>query len=135
MFSLLFDGNATDRNSDNESEYAEGDSDDEAFVSFKDNCDGGNDRQHRQRAQSTSRNEFGPEQATSLTRYLVQTQLPRLSGLEQMHLMALADTIANGGSWGMEVAAKKPQKQGLIVANFKAGKYNHIIVKRKQNLC
>ncbi|XP_032824724.2 dmX-like protein 2 [Petromyzon marinus] len=43
---------------------------------------------------------FGPEQAQVLAGHLVQASLPGLSRLEQMHLMALADTVATTASQG-----------------------------------
>lgn len=38
---------------------------------------------------------FGPRQARLLTRLLTHTHIPGLSSLDQMHLLALADTIAS----------------------------------------
>ena len=40
-------------------------------------------------------NYFGPAQSRLLTRHLTHTQLPGLSSLDQMYLLALADTVAN----------------------------------------
>jgi len=54
----------------------------------------------RGRRQSTSaeRNclsHFGPQEGRKLSRLLTHTHLPGLSSLDQMHLLALADTVAN----------------------------------------
>ena len=38
---------------------------------------------------------FGPRQASLLTSVLTHTQLPGLSSVDQMHLLALADTLAS----------------------------------------
>ncbi|XP_033750320.1 dmX-like protein 2 [Pecten maximus] len=38
---------------------------------------------------------FGPEYSLALTSHLTHTQLPGLSSLDQMYLLALADTVAN----------------------------------------
>ncbi len=40
-------------------------------------------------------NYFGPAQSRLLSRHLTHTQLPGLSSLDQMYLLALADTVAN----------------------------------------
>jgi hypothetical protein len=40
-------------------------------------------------------NYFGPSQARTLTRHLTHTHLPGLSSLDQMYLLALADTVSN----------------------------------------
>ena len=40
-------------------------------------------------------NYFGPSQSSLLARHLTRTQLPGLSSLDQMYLLALADTVAN----------------------------------------
>jgi len=39
--------------------------------------------------------QFGPRQANLLTNVLTHTQLPGLSSVDQMHLLALADTLAS----------------------------------------
>lgn len=39
--------------------------------------------------------QFGPRQAALLTSVLTHTQLPGLSSVDQMHLLALADTLAS----------------------------------------
>ena len=39
--------------------------------------------------------QFGPRQARLLTNVLTHTQLPGLSNIDQMHLLALADTLAS----------------------------------------
>ena len=39
--------------------------------------------------------QFGPRQASLLTSVLTHTQLPGLSSVDQMHLLALADTLAS----------------------------------------
>jgi hypothetical protein len=41
---------------------------------------------------------FGPRQSRQLSRVLTHTQLPGLTSLEQMHLLALADTVASIGN-------------------------------------
>ena len=38
---------------------------------------------------------FGPRQARLLSKLLTHTQLPGLSSLDQMHLLAMADTVAS----------------------------------------
>ena len=38
---------------------------------------------------------FGPSGAALLAKHLTHTQLPGLSSLDQMYLLALADTVAN----------------------------------------
>ena len=38
---------------------------------------------------------FGPSAASLLAKHLTHTQLPGLSSLDQMYLLALADTVAN----------------------------------------
>ena len=40
-------------------------------------------------------NYFGPAQSRLLSKHLTHTQLPGLSSLDQMYLLALADTVAN----------------------------------------
>ena len=40
-------------------------------------------------------NYFGPSQSSLLSKHLTHTQLPGLSSLDQMYLLALADTVAN----------------------------------------
>ena len=54
----------------------------------------------RERRRSSSQfsvnpNYFGPGQSTLLARHLTHIQLPGLSSLDQMYLLALADTVAN----------------------------------------
>ena len=64
----------------------------------------GNDTESNPRAERTSSTSsfsgsnlthFGPNQARILTRHLTHTHLPGLSNLDQMYLLALADTVAN----------------------------------------
>ena len=38
---------------------------------------------------------FGPRQARLLSKLLTHTQLPGLSSLDQMHLLAMTDTVAS----------------------------------------
>ncbi|XP_069136751.1 dmX-like protein 2 [Argopecten irradians] len=58
-------------------------------------------RTSRTRLQSTATSSrqnpyyFGPEYSLALTSHLTHTQLPGLSSLDQMYLLALADTVAN----------------------------------------
>lgn len=53
---------------------------------------------NRDRRQSTSDKQglshFGPRQGRLLSRLLTHTHLPGLSSLDQMHLLALADTVS-----------------------------------------
>lgn len=42
--------------------------------------------------------QFGPRQASLLTNVLTHTQLPGLSSVDQMHLLALADTLASSSA-------------------------------------
>lgn len=42
--------------------------------------------------------QFGPRQAALLTNVLTHTQLPGLSSVDQMHLLALADTLASSSA-------------------------------------
>lgn len=55
-----------------------------------------------------SPNSFSPAQASLLARHLVHTQLPGMSSLDQMYLLALAGTVANFkvDFAGSEVASK-----------------------------
>jgi len=58
------------------------------------------DGKTRQRLQSSNTcrqnpNFFGQEHSQQLTQHLTHTQLPGLSSLDQMYLLALADTVAN----------------------------------------
>lgn len=43
----------------------------------------------------SGRNSFGPTHASLLARHLIHTQLPGMSSLDQMYLLALAETVAN----------------------------------------
>lgn len=42
--------------------------------------------------------QFGPRQVKLLTKLLTHTHLPGLSSLDQMHVLALADTVASCSS-------------------------------------
>ena len=44
---------------------------------------------------ATNQNYFGPTQAALLVKHLTHTHLPGLSSLDQMYMLALADTVAN----------------------------------------
>lgn len=55
-------------------------------------------RRKRRRSQSPSKRDmfaFGPRQAKQLVGLLTHMHLPGLSSQDQMHLLALADTVAN----------------------------------------
>lgn len=56
----------------------------------------------RKRRRSTSGDNqpltFGQRQSRQLSRVLTHTQLPGLTSLDQMHLLALADTVASIGT-------------------------------------
>ncbi|ELU10253.1 hypothetical protein CAPTEDRAFT_201231 [Capitella teleta] len=52
------------------------------------------DQRKRNSSVQGSINQFGPPQSQLLTRHLTHTQLPGLSSLDQMYLLALADTVA-----------------------------------------
>lgn len=64
------------------------------ILESSDNPHGGKERS---RVQSSDQSfaYFGPRQARMLTRLLTHTHIPGLSSLDQMHLLALADTIAS----------------------------------------
>ena len=60
---------------------------------------------------------FGPRQADLLSSVLTHTQLPGLSSVDQMHLLALADTLASCSathlvSSSMQSDRKKETKHG-----------------------
>ncbi|XP_052856631.1 dmX-like protein 2 [Drosophila gunungcola] len=85
--------------------YAEGDKDyDELFDmhNSEDNLDEllseGDEKKRQERRLSLpekhSISHFGPRQGQLLSRLLTHTHLPGLSSLDQMHLLALADTVA-----------------------------------------
>lgn len=59
-------------------------------------CDGEQKRQERRLSlpDKHSISHFGPRQGQLLSRLLTHTHLPGLSSLDQMHLLALADTVA-----------------------------------------
>jgi hypothetical protein len=58
----------------------------------------GSPRRHDRRPSSSSEksslSHFGPRQGRLLSRLLTHTHLPGLSSLDQMHLLALADTVS-----------------------------------------
>ncbi len=62
-------------------------------------------------------NYFGPAQSRLLARHLTHTQLPGLSSLDQMYLLALADTVANtkvdfAENQAADMAVKKGEEFG-----------------------
>ena len=92
-YSTLFDA---DVNIDDDD-----DMDDNAFDSGDDEGDvfsssvRPRDRRKSSNNITQSTNYFGPAQSTLLARHLTRTQLPGLSSLDQMYLLALANTVAN----------------------------------------
>lgn len=58
----------------------------------------GSPRRHDRRpsagSEKSSLSHFGPRQGRMLSRLLTHTHLPGLSSLDQMHLLALADTVS-----------------------------------------
>ncbi|XP_023230378.1 dmX-like protein 2 [Centruroides sculpturatus] len=50
---------------------------------------------HSTKTQKSTLTQFGPRQAHLLTRLLTHSHLPGLSSLDQMHLLALADTVSS----------------------------------------
>ncbi|CAH1797131.1 unnamed protein product [Owenia fusiformis] len=74
--------------------------DDDLDDTFTDEVTFGDLPVRRERAQSANKisqnpNYFGTSQAGLLTNYLTHTHLPGLTNLDQMYLLALADTVAN----------------------------------------
>lgn len=77
--------------------------DESVFDEFMDDEDNENAPSKRQRRRSTSGDnsqplQFGTRQARVLSRVLTHAQLPGLSALDQMHLLAMADTVASIGT-------------------------------------
>ncbi len=80
--------------------------DESVFDDFLENDDddgaGGPTGESRKRRRSTSGDNqpltFGQRQSRQLSRVLTHTQLPGLTSLDQMHLLALADTVASIGT-------------------------------------
>ena len=60
-----------------------------------DEVDLGRDRRHSLAPEKQGLSYFGPRQARLLSKLLTHTQLPGLTSLDQMHLLALADTVAS----------------------------------------
>lgn len=58
---------------------------------------------------------FGPEHARVLSRHLLHSSLPGLTRMEQMSLMALADTIA---STSTDIAGSQGKSQGWCLNHF-----------------
>ncbi|KQK77593.1 hypothetical protein AAES_123971 [Amazona aestiva] len=58
---------------------------------------------------------FGPEHAQVLSRHLLHSSLPGLTRMEQMSLMALADTIATTST---EIGESRDRNQGLSTSHF-----------------
>lgn len=52
------------------------------------------DRRQSSGSEKSSLSHFGPRQGRLLSRLLTHTHLPGLSSLDQMHLLALADTVS-----------------------------------------
>lgn len=52
------------------------------------------DRRASAGSEKSSLSHFGPRQGRLLSRLLTHTHLPGLSSLDQMHLLALADTVS-----------------------------------------
>ena len=63
---------------------------------------------------------FGPQQASLLTNVLTHTQLPGLSSVDQMHLLALADTLASCDSNHL---VGGNLTRGVMKGSFKDGKF------------
>lgn len=80
--------------------------DESVFDDFLDEDDetggvGGGSSGEKKRRRSTSGEvplTFGTRQSRQLCRVLTHTQLPGLSSVDQMHLLALADTVASIGT-------------------------------------
>ncbi|XP_061874967.1 dmX-like protein 1 isoform X5 [Colius striatus] len=58
---------------------------------------------------------FGPEHAQVLSRHLLHSSLPGLTRMEQMSLMALADTIATTST---DIGESRDRNQGLSTSHF-----------------
>lgn len=76
--------------------------DESVFDDFTDEDENGVGGSDKKRRRSTSGEgqplNFGQRQSRQLSRVLTHTQLPGLSSLDQMHLLALADTVASIGT-------------------------------------
>ncbi|XP_034490581.1 dmX-like protein 2 [Drosophila innubila] len=79
-------------------------------------CDGEQKRQERRLSlpEKQSISHFGPRQGQLLSRLLTHTHLPGLSSLDQMHLLALADTVATCNTdFSDKFAADLGKSQGV----------------------
>ena len=75
-------------------------------------------------------NYFGPAQSRLLARHLTHTQLPGLSSLDQMYLLALADTVANtkvdfSENDAADVAVKKGECRCTLLPTIIAANYSY----------
>jgi hypothetical protein len=64
-------------------------------------------------------NYFGPHTATLLAKHLTHTHLPGLSSLDQMYLLALADTVANTVLDFSDKNALNVQSKGRLITCLK----------------
>ena len=92
-YSALFSGGLQDDDDDDEPDlfYSSGEFD------ARSPATPGGERRRRKSSQSggAGQNYFGPSQAALLVNQLTHTHLPGLSSLDQMYMLALADTVAN----------------------------------------
>uniref|UniRef100_A0A1B0A9X2 RAVE complex protein Rav1 C-terminal domain-containing protein n=1 Tax=Glossina pallidipes TaxID=7398 RepID=A0A1B0A9X2_GLOPL len=66
---------------------------------------------------------FGPRQGQTLSRLLTHTHLPGLSSLDQMHLLALADTVSTCNS---DISEKFTSEAGKVSGNNKESTGNSL---------
>lgn len=57
---------------------------------------------------------FGPRQADLLSSVLTHTQLPGLSSVDQMHLLALADTLASCSAAHLVNGAMQNERKNVV---------------------
>lgn len=94
-------GGSTSKDNDYSALFSAGIEEDELEDPFDDNeifATSPSGRERRRSSVTTgphNPNYFGPKQSQLLARHLTRTQLPGLASLDQMYLLALADTVAN----------------------------------------
>jgi hypothetical protein len=75
--------------------------DESVFDDLMDDDENGGGETRKRRRSTSGDNQpltFGQRQSRQLSRVLTHTQLPGLTSLDQMHLLALADTVASIGT-------------------------------------
>ena len=118
-YSALFSGGLQDDDDDDEPDlfYSSGEFD------ARSPATPGGERRRRKSSQSgggAGQNYFGPSQAALLVNQLTHTHLPGLSSLDQMYMLALADTVANtkldfSEKSAPDVAVKQGQYSACII--------------------